>query len=320
MPAGIILASSSQGATKEAVEKVMSNNGYEPEQVEAAVEEAVEPKRDDFKSDEEFEQAQDEFATKQEEAAEKLQAEEDEKLEEEERKRAAAQPGRSRRQKAVDKATRELRAENRKLAERLTAIEGGKKPAAEAAPKIVAPKREDFKTDEEFEEAKFDYRYKMRRMREETDNAQRTQHERLRETLTTYETSVAEFKETHDDWDDVISSNKSPIHESVYLAILELPNGPQVTYYLGKHPDVAKHLAEISPLTAAMEVGRLSDKLKGGSKTQKPDGERTHKPRPRLPEPVKPVSTAATASTLTSSEAAKRRDYRAFRAAQRAGR
>jgi len=54
-PSGIVMASSSVGATQEAIEKVLTENGHEPEKpAAAAVETPVEPKREDFKTDEEF--------------------------------------------------------------------------------------------------------------------------------------------------------------------------------------------------------------------------------------------------------------------------
>ncbi len=318
MPSGIVLQSYSVGATQEALEKVLADNGHEVEKpAVAAAEELAEPKRDDFKSDEEFEAAQEEFETKQEEAAAAA-----EEKEEQEREKAEAKKERengrnkpSRKQRAIDKATRELKEKNQQLEERLAALEG-KKPVA-AAPKLEVPKREDFKSDQEFDDAMFDYRYKQRRAKEDSENAQKAQQDRMKETFENYQTSVAAFKEEHDDWDEVVGQ-KIPIHESVYLTIMELENGPQVTYYLGKHPDTARRLAELSPLSAVVEVGKLADKLANG---QKPDEKRTATkiPPKAIPEPVRPVSTSASASTITSREAAQKRDYKAFKQAQRKG-
>jgi hypothetical protein len=90
-----------------------------------------------------------------------------------------------------------------------------------------------------------------------------------------------------------------------------------VTYYLGHHPEEIDRLAQLTPYRAAIEVGRLADKL---SKGEKPERKATPRPRPVIPEPVKPVRTAAAASTLTSAEAAKNRDFKAFKQAQRARR
>jgi hypothetical protein len=316
MPSGIILSSSSQGATKEAIEAVLEKHGYETDKLQTEGVEATEtePKLEDFENEEAFEEAKAEFEEKQEAAVEEAER----KAEEEEEKKA---PKLTRKQKAIERATREAREENRQLRERVAALEGkGKGAEAEAPVKIEIPKREKYKTDQEFEEAMFDYRYQVRRAKEAHENAQQQMQARLKENLQNYQTGVADFKEKHDDWDEVVNQ-PIPIHESTYLAVMELENGPAVTYYLGKHPDYTRKLAEMSPLSAAMEVGRLSSRLKTGAPNRgAADGGVKQKPKQRLPEPVKPASTSATSSTLTSSEAAKKRDYRAFKTAQRAGR
>jgi hypothetical protein len=311
-PSGIIMQSSSVGATKEAIEKVLTDHGYEAEKPEAVA--PVAPKPEDFENDEAFETAQEEFE-KQQEAA----AGEEEKDEEEQQRTPTKKP--TRKQRAIDKATRDLQKELRDTKDRLAALEGkGPRRETETVKEPEPPKREKFKSDAEFEDAMFDYRYQLRRAKEAAVEAVNAVQARLRENLETYQSAVVEFKEEHDDWDDVVNQT-IPIHESVYLAVMELENGPDVTYYLGKHPDYARRLAEMSPLSAAMEVGRLSSRLKTGAPDASAAGNGApRKPKTRLPEPVKPVSTAATSSTLTSAEAARKRDFRAFKTAQRAGR
>lgn len=310
MPTGIIMQSSSVGATQEAIEKVLTEHGYEPDKPVAATEEIVEPKREDFETDEAFETAQQEFETRQEE----VEAAEREKAEQ---KTVGQKP--TRRQRAIDKATRQLQDELRKANERLAALEGKggeKTAAAEArAEELKAPERKDFKTDAEFDDAMFDYRYKVRRAKEQVEAQRKALDTRLKENFENYQSQVAAFKEEHDDWDDVVNQ-PIPVHESVYLAIQELENGAAVTYYLGQHPDEARRLAELSPLSAVIKVGEIATKLKGGASAT--DGKKKTPSKP-IPEPVKPVSTAATSSSLTSREAAKNRDFKAFKAAQRRG-
>jgi hypothetical protein len=326
MPSGIILSSGSQGATKEAIEKVLTENGYEAETpaIEETTTELVEPKRDDFASDEEFDKAQEAHEAKLEEQ-EQAEAE---KEEEAERKRLEALPKKSRKQRAVEKATKELNDKLRKAEERLAALEGktpqGKEKTAAAsaveAPK--APKREDFDSDEKFEDALFDYRYKLRRATEAAEEAKKSLDSRLEQNFTDYKTAVASFKEEHDDWDEVVDQSLA-LPEAVYYAVVDLgKEGPPVTYYLGQHPEFLEELAELTPYRAAAEIGRLAEKLnpKAGKKPAA-GAERTPKPKPRanIPEPVRPVSSSATSSSQTSREAAGKRDYRAFKAAQRRG-
>jgi hypothetical protein len=318
MPSGVILSSGSQGATQEAIEKVLEANGYETEK--PVVEAPAEPKRDDFKTEEEFAAAQEAFDEQQERQEQQDENETEADRKERERKETARKP--TRKQRAIEKATKDLRTELQKANERIAALEGkGGKRESElvlVAPEV--PKREKFKSDAEFEEAMFDYRYQLRRAREGAQEAVKAQEARLKQNFTNYQSGVADFKEEHDDWEDVVNS-ETPINESTYLSVIELgEDGPAVTYYLGKHPDYARKLAEMSPHSAAMEVGRLSARLKTGASDANAAGNgATRKPKTRIPEPVKPVSTAATSSTLTSAEAAKKRDFRAFKAAQRRG-
>lgn len=318
MPSGIILSSGSQGATQEAIEKVLNDNGYEADKPDPQPEpELAEPKREAFASDEEFEQAQEEYESK-------LEEQEEEREAGEEKKRLAALPKKSRRQRAIEKATSEL---NRKLEEanaRLAALEGKKPGAEKTEPAIEAPKqpkREDFKSDAEFEDALFDYRYKLRRAKEDAEAQTKAVQERLKANAEAYRDNISEFKEENSisdaDWKKAVDQ-PIPIHPGVYVAIMELENGAAVTYYLGTHPDFVKKLAELSEPSAVMEIGRLSAKL---TRRAEPTGDKPKpKPRAAIPEPIKPAPTSATASTVTSRDAAKSRDYRAFKAAQRAGR
>jgi hypothetical protein len=312
MPSGIILSSGSVGATQEAIEKVLADNGYEADK--PAIEEPtapVEPKREDFKTDEEFESAQTEFEAAQEDAEEKQR-------QEEERKRLEALPRKSRTQKAIEKATKKLAEENKKLEERLAALEG-KKPTEPKPEELKAPKREDFKTDEEFEEAKFQYRYKLQRQKEQGEESKKAIETHQREMLSNYQAAKDEIKEEYADWNDTLEQfGESPVSASVYVAILSLEEGPRVSYYLAKHPDELEKLNAMFPDQATREVIRLHDRLK--TKTPPKGTSEPPKPRPKLPAPVVPVSTSATNSTATSRDAAASRDYRAFKRAQRAGR
>lgn len=317
MPTGIILASSSIGAKQEDIEKVFKDNGLEPDKPETpVVKEVVAPQRGDFESDEDFEKAEEEFAAKQEEAEVQREGEEEERQQKQEERH----PKLSRRQRAVDKATKELKDQIATLSRELAEVKG-KQPAApalvEKAPE--APKREAFKTDAEYEDALFDHRYKLRRAKEAVEESQNAYQNYLKENLTTYHAKKDEVKEEYDDWDEVLKEfGNAPVSDAIYTTILGLEEGPRVSYYLAKHPDQLEKLNALFPDAAMREVTRLHDRLKTGSSA----GERSEKPKitpKRLPEPVKPVSTSATTSTLTSRDAAQARDFRAFKAAQRRG-
>lgn len=323
MPSGIILASGSQGATQEAIEAVLTKNGYEAEKPAASEVVIEEPKRDDFKSDEEFEAAQETFEAA-EEAREDAEEQEREKTERE--KQQQAKPL-SRRQKAIAKATAQTREELRKANERIAALENkdgkdGKKPAVqtETVKEPEKPQREKFATDAEFDEAMFDYRYQLRRAKEQAEASRNSLQAQREEHWGNYKSNVKEFAVEHDDFDQVVN-DKILISDAVYEAIVRTES-PAVAYHLGKNPEIAERLNSLDPVAAIAEIGRLAERL---NKTA-PDPDRaaaaaakTKTKSKALPEPVKPLSASATSSTLTSKEAAKNRDFKAFKAAQRRG-
>jgi hypothetical protein len=332
MAKGIILSSSSHGATQELIEDTLAKNGLEVEKEESAAaktEVTEEPKRDDFDTEEEFEAAHVDWQDAKDEPVEKGKAktkaaDEDEEGEEEERP-AAKRP--SRVQRKIERATRELKQQNEDLQKRLEALEKGEKaPAKKEETKNSRPERSKFKDDQEYEDALLAWGVDKALADKAAKDAEKTRRQTLENNLSNYRTQVEEFSETHDDWDEVVDQDL-PMHTGVQLAIMEQDNGAEVVYYLGKHPEYAKKLAEKSELSAIMEVGRLSERLKTGASREKgaADGGTKQKTRQRSPEPPEPVSTAATSSTgLTSKEIAAKPNYpgkmRDFKRALREGR
>src|SRR5277367_5609945 len=148
MPTGIILKSASHEISDEVREKnlaaVVESAGYEVQ--EKAEDVLSEPQRNGFKTEEEFEAAhvawQDKEDDKEEKAAEAAAP------------KPTVEPKKlSRRERAVERATAELKKQNEDLQKRLEALEG-KKPADKTEPETqVRPKRADFDSDETYEDA-----------------------------------------------------------------------------------------------------------------------------------------------------------------------
>lgn len=296
-PSGIILSSGSKGATQEDIAAAFRKNGLEPEMPETA--ETTETAETEAETAE----------TEREEAEEVNEGDPGDETQDD----AEPKPKLSRKQRAIDRATRELREENRKLAERIAALEPKGKAAEVKEP--VAPKREDFPSDEAFEDAKFDFRYQQRRAKEQAE-AQAASLKTEREAhWENYGSNVEEFKETHADWDEVVN-DKVRIHAAVYEAIVAEEN-PELPYYLGKHPDYAEKLAKMQPFLAVIEIGRLAERLKKTAAAPKPNSGAPPKPKPKIPAPVEPTATSATSSTVTTRTAT---NYKDFKKAIRAGR
>ena len=305
MPSGIILQSASHGATEEAVNKVLEANGYEVDKPEPKTEENAEPQRDQFETEEAFEEAHVAWQDAQPKTEE--EDNEDEPVETLRRKGKFA--------KRVDKLTAPLRREISDLRKQLEEAKSGKK--IEEPQEVKRPVRADFKSDEEFQDALIEWGVARANEKNAVRAAEDEQRAQLETNLANYRSQVEDFKESHDDWDEVVNQDL-PMHQSVQLAVMEEDNGAEVIYYLGKHPEFTRKLHEMSPLSAVMEVGRLSQRLKtGAGRSPAATGGTTEKPKPRVPAPITPVRTAA-ASTSPTTKTAK--TYREFKSAVRAGR
>jgi len=318
MPSGIVLASGSIGSKPEDTLAVLEKHGYEvPKAEPAAPAEPVEPKREDFASDEEFSTAQAEFEEQQAEAEAAAQ-------EAEEKKAAATKPHLSRIQKRIAKETAALRGEIDALKRQIAEAQPGKKPAVETPKVPEAPKRADFKSDAEFDEAMFDYRYKLRRAKEVAEQSQNALLDHNKKVMERYNTAREEIKqeEGYADWDEVVKEMGDVIvSQPVYVTVFSLEEGPRVFYYLAKHPEKLEELNAMFPEEAAREVVRLHDRLK--TSKGKPGASEATPPKPKpkvLPTPVKPMAAAASASTLSAADAAKAKDFRKFKEARLAGR
>ncbi len=73
-----------------------------------------------------------------------------------------------------------------------------------------------------------------------------------------------------EDYSDIITNlvQTVPLSEGIIDAIQQRAKGPELAYYLGKHLDIADRLAGIDPITAALELGKISAGL-SGKKTKK---------------------------------------------------
>lgn len=67
------------------------------------------------------------------------------------------------------------------------------------------------------------------------------------------------FKETATDFDEV--AYRAPISDATAKDILRMEEGPQIAYYLGKHPAEARALNDLSERDRAIQLGRLAGRL-----------------------------------------------------------
>jgi hypothetical protein len=299
MPSGIIIKSASHeesDAVRDAnVKAVIESAGYEVPEPEPP----AEPKREDFKTEEEFESAHVEWQDKEEEKAATTEEEE------------APAPRKSRKTRAIERATAELRRENEELKKKLeSAGTATKDKPAELPKEAVRPKRADFANDEAYEDALLAWGSEKAIKEKALRDAEAANQSRFEQNIQSYAAQVEEAKDKYDDWEEVVNQDIF-IGKEAQLAILELQeNAAEVIYYLGRHPARAKKLGEMTPLSAVMEVGRLSKELLTGAPASgEANGEGQAKPKPKVPAPVRTVNTGGPSANPTFAEIAARPNY-----------
>jgi hypothetical protein len=169
------------------------------------------------------------------------------------------------------------------------------------------PKPEDYETYEAFMSASIDYRAE-RIVQARLTTALAAEHTRQQAAEQTraadqiranYNERTADTRAQHADFDAVVGQDLpvSPVMEHV---ILTSEVGPEISYYLGQHPDECAALAAISGPDAIRAMGKLEARVEatlesaGTSPAPTPSRPSTSK----APPPITPVRAASTASTL----------------------
>ena len=123
------------------------------------------------------------------------------------------------------------------------------------------------------------------RQREADEAAARQQREANDRMLADWNTRRAKALETMPDFAAVAERADVTISPPMAATIMQIENGPQVAYHLGKNPAEAARIAALPPLNAVFELGRLAASLAA--------------PKPpavtRAPDPIRPVGGATPA-------------------------
>ena len=163
-------------------------------------------------------------------------------------------------------------------------------PQTETKPKPAEgePKAEQFKSYEEFLEARAEWKAEQRvktLLGELRDNAQRQAGQAEQSKLQAqWEKRVGEALTTYDDFEEVALSPEVPISEPMMAAILRSPKGADVAYHLGKNHDLAAEIAGLDPISAAIRIGEIAATL------SRPTAKKTTD----APAPITPVGGHAT--------------------------
>ena len=134
-------------------------------------------------------------------------------------------------------------------------------------------------------------------------SAKQTQDTQATERQNRFSEKSIEFSESNPDYFEIVGNTTLNITPDMTNVLMELENGPAVTYYLGNHPEIAYRIAQKSPVSVAIELGRIENTL--GQKAPSPTTS-------TAPEPPNPISTSRAKVTKDPSDMTDKefRDYR----------
>lgn len=176
----------------------------------------------------------------------------------------------------------------------------------------TAPKEADFTDPIEYAAASALFKQRQSDIKRESDatEAQATEFdekaaslekERQAQLIEALEDQKAEARSRYTDFDAVF--NAAHIPQSVAGVLIESEQAAEVAYHLGKHPALARQIAQLPPLAMAREIGRIEAVIsRPAPKTQS-----------SAPEPITPVNPKGTASKDPEKMSAA--EWRAFREA-----
>lgn len=221
----------------------------------------------------------------------------------------------------------ELAATKRELAAKAAPTNGAEKKTDDSGPVQVPgePQREQFKTEGEYIRAMV----KFERAQEDEADRRETQIAADKEAAKAYNAKAIEAQARHEDWDEVMKQ-ETPIPSIVGDAIVHtLPNGAEVAYHLGKHPEICEQMMKAHPLEAVAMAVKISEQLAKENKGEDDEEEKKEeeevpekqetkpaKPVSKAPAPIKPVSGGTTKSSVPLDSM----DMREYNKARKAGR
>ena len=145
------------------------------------------------------------------------------------------------------------------------------------------PKRENFRDDDAYLEARLE-QLAERKAAEKISQLerQRAQEKQSEQFLERAEKATEKYPDFH----QVTGNPNLPINEGMAEYISDSDVGPDVAYYLGKHPSEAARIAQMSPIKAARELARI-------------EADVSNKPvkTSNAPAPITPVGTRGSAQT-----------------------
>lgn len=173
------------------------------------------------------------------------------------------------------------------------------------------PTSDKFTTHEDYVEALTEWKVDQRLTAEKQQSKQQDLKSQQDLKLKSYLEKRDAFAKGHDDYFERMADiNNIPMSITVNEALLDNELGPELIYELAKDPEEYKRICNLSVVQAALEIGKLSERL---AKPKATEAKQTTK----APKPIEPVGSG---SASANSKPLGDLDFEAYKAARLAGR
>jgi hypothetical protein len=150
------------------------------------------------------------------------------------------------------------------------------------------PNPEDFDDTESYADALAEYKLRERDINEKqnrtAEESQKAEQERRATVSRDFDVRQAKARSDLKDYNEVTGDAVAMIGDNpgAIEAIVEDKHGPEILYHLGKNPELAADIGELSPSAAAAEIGRIAARLESAMpKTRNVT---------KAPQPISPVA------------------------------
>lgn len=141
------------------------------------------------------------------------------------------------------------------------------------------PALDQYESYDEYVEALADWKYEQRALQERERSQKQQQEQTQAEKVRSFQARADAVRETHPDFDQVVTNPTLPISQAMADAAYASEKGPEILYHLGQNPQEADRIYRMSPIEAAMAIGRIEATLSRPARTKS-----------SAPEPIEPVS------------------------------
>lgn len=156
----------------------------------------------------------------------------------------------------INELTRQFRQEQRRAdaLERLVTV-STQNPPQDGAEK---PQLEKFDTYDAYVEALTDWKVDQRLQSRASEGASKAA-DSIR--TASWEAKVEAVSASIPDYATIVGTSEVPIADHVADALMDSAKGPEVAYHMAQHPEIADRLNKMTPVKAAIEIGRLETQL-----------------------------------------------------------